>query len=74
LADKGEESVAKFVRSRYDPPKNQVVGAAGTAVFTFKAHAAGVSRIRLEYARPWEKNTPPAKERTVDVQVHQPKR
>lgn len=38
-----------------------MVGTGGTSVATFRAVKAGQTTITLAYARPWEKDTPPAK-------------
>jgi len=46
-----------------------VVGAGGTFTFTFKAAAAGQATLTFDYARPFEKGTPPVKTFTVTVTV-----
>lgn len=45
------------------------MGAGGTQKLRFKAAAAGTSEIVLDYKRPWEKDTPPAKTFTVKIEV-----
>ena len=42
------------------PRSAGMVGAGGTVVFTFQVIQPGSGAIRLVYARPWEKNNPPA--------------
>jgi inhibitor of cysteine peptidase len=44
-------------------------GAGGTELWTFKAVGAGKTTIALNYARPWEKDIPPAKSETFTVDV-----
>ncbi|MCE5276856.1 MAG: protease inhibitor I42 family protein [Planctomycetaceae bacterium] len=50
-------------------PARGRVGVGGTFVATFEPVKVGQSVLTLEYKRPWEKNTPPAKTFTLTVQV-----
>jgi Predicted secreted protein len=54
----------QLVNSTYFPYKTapNVVGSGGVQVFTFKAVRPGISRITLEYQRPWAETVPPIKE------------
>ena len=54
----------QLVNSTYFPYKTapNVVGSGGVQVFTFKAIRPGISRITLEYQRPWAETVPPLKE------------
>ncbi|MFO0675968.1 MAG: protease inhibitor I42 family protein [Polyangiaceae bacterium] len=53
-----------------------IVGAGGTAVFTWKTNGfldtTGLHHVAMEYKRPWETNVAPAKTFTVDVLVVDP--
>jgi len=48
---------------------NGMVGAPGEQVWSFRAQGSGLAVLTYVYARPWEKNTPPAKIFTLKVQV-----
>lgn len=56
---------------KYVPPgsTSNVVGAAGTQVFTFVAKAAGSAKLTLEYKRPFEPNAAPDKTFSVTVDI-----
>jgi inhibitor of cysteine peptidase len=43
------------------PTGEQIVGSGGKEVWTFKALAAGTSKIEMMYARPWESVEPAAR-------------
>jgi predicted secreted protein len=53
------EQIAKedYIFDKHPP---RMVGVGGTFVFHFKAAKAAKTKIRLVYARPWEKDKPPA--------------
>ncbi|MCF8031825.1 MAG: protease inhibitor I42 family protein [Desulfarculaceae bacterium] len=67
--------VVKLVSKNYaaDKPKDQegkpLAGAGGYEVWIFQAVGPGTAFISLHYLRPWEKNKPPAKSRSLEVQV-----
>lgn len=42
-------------------PASRLPGAGGLESWTFRAVERGEQSLKLEYLRPWEKNTPPAK-------------
>lgn len=44
-------------------------GTPGHQLFMFKSVGEGSTKVVLDYERPWEKDTPPAKTYTVDVTV-----
>ena len=48
---------------------NGLMGAAGEQVWSFRAQGAGRAVLTYVYARSWEKNTPPAKIFTLNVEV-----
>jgi inhibitor of cysteine peptidase len=52
-----------YVQGRSTP------GAGGIESWNFRASAAGTQTLKLEYRRPWEKNTSPAKTAIFQVTV-----
>jgi inhibitor of cysteine peptidase len=67
LAQSPDKNMLALVESEYQAPQNNLAGAGGKEVWTFKALAAGEARIFFKYIRPWEKDTPPAQERSFTV-------
>ena len=65
-----DEGIVTLVDSKYEAPQTRRRGAGGRQVWTFKAAGKGRTVISLKYIRPWEKDTPPAKEHAVAVIVH----
>ena len=51
------------------PAAAGMVGTGGQFVFQFAAVKPGTTKLTLAYARPWEKDTPPAKTFTLTVDV-----
>ncbi|MCX7120471.1 MAG: protease inhibitor I42 family protein [Gammaproteobacteria bacterium] len=72
-ATKGDENLLSLVSHKYSAPTNKkLVGAPGMEIWTFKAKNGNyavnqVGHIVMDYARPWEKNTPPASRVTFIV-------
>lgn len=73
LANPIDDSLIKLVRAEYLPNKTDLVGSGGKSIWTFKAVRAGKAQIFFKYIRPWEKNTPPAKEATYIVTIEEAK-
>lgn len=44
-------------------------GAASEQILTFTARAPGTELLELDYARPWEKTTPPLKRFSITVEI-----
>ena len=44
-----------------------LIGSGGTYTFTFRAESKGSMTMQVVYARPWEKDVPPAK--TIEIPV-----
>jgi inhibitor of cysteine peptidase len=64
------KSILTFVGSQYNAPSNTgMVGQGGTETWTFQAAGRGKQSITMEYARPWETNTAPAKTQVFSVTV-----
>ena len=57
----------------YKPNAHQpgMVGVGGTFELLLRAVGAGESKVRLEYKRPWEKDTPPVRKFAVTLVVRQ---
>ncbi|MCB2226235.1 MAG: protease inhibitor I42 family protein [Desulfarculaceae bacterium] len=51
------------------PDGKPLAGAGGREVWVFQAMGPGNALISLHYVRPWEKDKPPAKSRSLEVQV-----
>jgi inhibitor of cysteine peptidase len=51
------------------PAKDGMVGVPGLEVWSFRAQGSGRAVLTYIYARPWEKNTLPAKTFTLNVEV-----
>jgi len=64
-----DDSLISIVSSEYVPYKTGLVGSGGKSVWTFKAVKAGKAQMSFKYIRPWEKNTPPAKETAYIVGI-----
>jgi inhibitor of cysteine peptidase len=52
-----------------EPGKSGRAGEPGFQSFTFTATAVGESTLHLNYARPFEKNSPPARTFTVTISI-----
>ncbi len=61
--------VLKLLSSKYNEPKSTAAGAGGSETWQFQAVGRGTTSLKLGYARPFEPNTPPAKEFSITVNV-----
>ena len=68
-ANIGDKTVMQQTDHKYQPPATPIPGAGGKEVWTFKALKAGKSTISMEYSRPFELTTTPAKTFTLTVVV-----
>jgi inhibitor of cysteine peptidase len=61
----------RLVESSYTPNASTMglTGAGGTEIFRFRGLAPGQVTVQLNYARPWEKETAPAKSMRFTVTV-----
>ena len=64
-----DETVMILRGDKYIKPQEQLCGAPGKRSLTFLAEGSGRTGVRLIYVRPWEKNSPPAKEFNLMVIV-----
>jgi inhibitor of cysteine peptidase len=69
ISSAGDALVVKSTGAEYTPPDTKLVGAGGKEVWIFEAVGRGTTEISLKYARPWEKDVPPAKSVTFKVNV-----
>lgn len=69
LAGKPNTRIVRFLNTNYVEPNTRLAGAGGKEIWTFEALAPGKTSIVLNYVRPWEKNTPPARTKTIVVVV-----
>ncbi len=67
-----DERVVRLRGTAYRVEDAQRTGSGGTEVWTFEAVAPGRTSILFEYVRPWERETPPVRSRTVVVEVARP--
>lgn len=52
------------------PSSKMMPGGPGEEVLVFRAHDVGTEHLTLEYVRPWERHTKPAKIAAFTVMVH----
>jgi len=71
LAQISDETVLNKTGNKYISPQTTgpIVGAPGKEEWTFLALKEGTSSISMEYKRPWEKDTPPARTFSLTVVV-----
>ena len=71
LAQNSDETVLNKTGNEYISPQTTgpIVGAPGKEEWTFLALKEGTSSISMEYKRPWEKDTPPARTFSLTVVV-----
>jgi inhibitor of cysteine peptidase len=61
LAQPLDPAILKQLSEKYDEDNSGRMGAGGVETWTFQAMAKGVTTLVFEYARPFDKNVPPAK-------------
>lgn len=69
LGGQPDAGIVKLAGNKYNPPKTKMVGAGGEEIWTFQGVTKGTTQIKLEYARPWEKDVAPVKTQTFAVTV-----
>jgi inhibitor of cysteine peptidase len=71
MAGRLNSAIVKSKGSKYNAPSSssRLVGQPGTDTWTFQAVGKGKQTIKMEYARPWEKNVPPVKTQVFAVTV-----
>ena len=61
LAQPPDPAILKQLGEKYEEDNSGGVGVGGVETWTFQAMAKGATTLVFEYARPFEKNVPPAK-------------
>jgi predicted secreted protein len=61
LAQPLDPAILKQLSEKYDEDNSGRMGAGGVETWAFQAMAKGVTTLVFEYARPFDKNVPPAK-------------
>jgi inhibitor of cysteine peptidase len=69
LAPSFDGKMLRLIKSEYQAPYTDRVGAGGKEVWLFAADAEGETTLSFRYIRPWEKDLPPAKAATFQVLV-----
>jgi predicted secreted protein len=69
LATKLDPATLALISNTYNESTSGMVGASGEEVWTFSAPTKGTTQLTFEYARPFEKNTPPAKTAKFSVVI-----
>ena len=59
----------KQLKSHFVPGDSSLMGAGGTQLLTFQATNRGTTTLTLDYARSFEKNTPPAQTEQFAVTI-----
>ena len=57
LAEPLEEEILSLVKTEFEEPEEEMVGAGGEEKWTFKAEGRGDTIIDFAYVRPWEEDT-----------------
>ena len=65
----GTTSCVSLNSHRYEAPRSALAGAPGREHFEFTARSVGKESLTFHYRRPWEKDNPPVKTITFNVEV-----
>ncbi|MCX6165875.1 MAG: protease inhibitor I42 family protein [Ignavibacteriae bacterium] len=69
LGSNSDSNIVHFLSSDYNAPSTDMPGQGGKEVWTFKTESPGTVTIILQYLRPWEKDTPPARIKRYSIVV-----
>jgi inhibitor of cysteine peptidase len=69
IAKDGAPLLKSIGKPRIEKPKDSMPGATQRQVFRFQAAESGAANLELRYARPWEKDKPPARTFTLKVNI-----
>jgi inhibitor of cysteine peptidase len=69
LAKDGAPLLKLIGKPQIEKPKDSMPGATQRQVFRFHAMDSGSANLELHYARPWEKDKPPARTFTLKVNI-----
>ena len=76
LAGRIDDVAVELVGVEYVKPRQDMPGAGGVENWTFRAKVSRREKVMLpfKYVRPWEKNSPPAKEEVFSVIIRKGER
>lgn len=69
LGSNSDSNIVHFLSTDYNAPSTDIPGQGGKEVWTFKTESPGTVTIILQYLRPWEKDTPPARIKRYSIVV-----
>jgi len=69
LGSNSDSNIVHLLSTDYNAPSTDMQGQGGKEVWTFKAESPGTATIILQYLKPWEKDTPPARIKRYDIVV-----
>jgi inhibitor of cysteine peptidase len=69
LVSNSDSSVVHFLSTVYNVPSTDLQGQGGEEVWSFKTESPGTVTIILQYLRPWEIDTPPARIKRYSIVV-----
>ena len=69
LGSNSDSNIVHLLSTDYNAPSTDMQGQGGKEVWTFKAESPGTVTIILQYLKPWEKDTPPARIKRYDIVV-----
>jgi inhibitor of cysteine peptidase len=69
IAKDGAPLLKSIGKPQIEKPTDSMPGATQRQVFRFQASDSGSANLELRYARPWEKEKPPARTFTLKVNV-----
>lgn len=70
LAQSTDPAILKQLSEKYEEDNSGSAGAGGVETWTFQAMAIGATTLVFEYARPFEKNVPPAETSKFRITIH----
>ena len=69
LGSNSDSNIVHFLSTVYNAPSTDMQGQGGEEVWTFKTESPGTVIIILQYLRPWENDTPPARIKRYSIVV-----
>ncbi|MCX6160923.1 MAG: protease inhibitor I42 family protein [Ignavibacteriae bacterium] len=69
LGSNSDSNIVHFLITDYNTPSTDMPGQGGEEVWTFKTESTGTVTIILQYLRPWENDTPPARIKIYSIVV-----
>ncbi len=69
MAQAVDSAVIRIDEFLFEPSSDGKPGSSGKEVWKFRARGRGETTLHFRYSRPWEKDTPPLKEKMVHIKV-----